>query len=207
MRNLKLEQDADRSRADLSLAEANTRRAQLDYEDLGRARNEQASQSEHYQSVYQQLAVLEVFSPISGVVVTPRIRNLAGSYVAAGTELAEVDDLQGLKARIFVPDFELRRVALGAAASLKLESQFRPILGRVTSISPAPMDLPTGLFPVEPYQGLTPPPHYVATVLLPNVEETIRAGMSGDAKIEVRRRSLAWFLWENLREFVQRKTW
>lgn len=207
MRNVNLEGDASRSLADLSLARANTRQAQLNYADLGSARNEQASQSERYRSASRQLAVLEVASPISGVVVTPRIRNLAGSFVAEGTELAEIDATRTLKARIFIPDFEVRRVAPGAPVSLKLESRFRPILGRVAAISPAPRDLPAGLIHIEQYKGLTPPPHYVATVLIPNLNGAMRPGMSGDAKIQVRRRSLAWFVWETGREFVQRKIW
>jgi putative peptide zinc metalloprotease protein len=207
MRNVNLEGDASRSLADLSLAQANTRQAQLNYADLGSARSEQASQSERYRSVSQQLAVLQLISPISGVVVTPRIGNLAGSFVAQGTELAEIDDSQTLKARIFVPDFDVHRVALGAPVSLKLESRFQPVLGRVAAISSAPLDLPSGLIHIEQYKGLTPPPHYVATVVIPNVSETMRTGMSGDAKIQVQRRSLAWFVWETGREFLQRKFW
>ena len=207
MRNAKLEEEADRSRADLSLAEAATRQAQLNYAEVGRARSEQASQLERYRSVSRQLAVLQIVSPISGVVMTPRIRCLVGSFVAEGTELVEVDDIQTLQARIFVPDFEIRRVALGAPASLKLESQFRPIPGRIASISPATLDLAPGLVHVEQYKGSAPPPYYVATVLVPNLHGIIRAGASGDAKILVARRSAASFLWEGTREFVQRKIW
>ena len=207
LRNVKLEDEADRSAVDLTLAQANTRRAQLSYADLGQARNEQASQSERYHSLSQQLAVLQILSPISGVVVTPRLRNLAGSFVAEGTELAEVDDVQTLKARIFIPDFEVRKLASGAPVSLKLESQFRPIPGRLASVSASPMDPPAGLLRLEQYKGIAPPPYYVGTVPVPNVDGIFRTAMSGDAKIEVTRRSSAWFLWENLREFVQRKIW
>jgi putative peptide zinc metalloprotease protein len=207
MRNAKLEGDVSRSLADLSLARANTRQAQLNFADLGSARSEQASQFERYQSASQQFAVLEVASPISGVVITPRIRNLTGSFVAEGTELAEIDDTQTLKARIFVPDFEIHRVALGSRVSLKLESRFQPVPGRVAAISSAPIDLPPALLQTGQYKGLAPPPHYVASVFIQNLQGDIRAGMSGDAKIEVQRRSLAWFVWEAVREFIQRKIW
>jgi len=207
MRNAKLEGDASRSLADLNLAEANSREAQLNYTNVGSARNEQSSQSERYRSVSRQLAVLQITSPISGVISTPRIRNLAGSYVAEGTELAEIDASQTVTARIFVPDFEVRRIRPGAPVSLKLESRFQPVLGQVVAISPAPLDLPAGLIHIEQYKGLTPPPHYVATVIIPNSDGSMSPGMSGDAKIQVQRRSLAWFLWETGREFVQRKLW
>jgi putative peptide zinc metalloprotease protein len=207
MRNVNLESDASRSLADLTLAQANARQAQLNYANLGYARGEQASLSQRYQSASRQLVVLQLTSPISGVVVTPRIGNLAGSFVAAGTELAEVDDSQAFKARIFVPDFDVHRVALGSPVSLKLESRFQPVLGKVTAISSGPLDLPPGLIHVEQYKGLTPPPHYVATVVIPNINGTLRGGMSGDAKIQVQKRSLAWFVWETGREFTQRKLW
>jgi putative peptide zinc metalloprotease protein len=207
LRNVKLEEQADRSLADLSLAQADARQAELNYADLGRARGEQSSQTERYRSVSQQVAALQVLSPISGVVVTPRIRNLAGSFVAEGTELAEVDDIQTLKARIFIPDFELRKVALGAPASLKLESEFQPIVGRVALVSATRLDVAAGLLPAEQYKGIVLPPFYVVTVPVPNPHGSHRVGMSGDAKIEVRRRSSVWFVWENVREFIQRKIW
>ena len=207
MRNMKLEGDASRSLADLSLAQAEARQAQLNYGDIGSARSEQLSQSEQYLSAARKLAVLQVTSPISGIVVTPRIDNLAGSFVAEGTELAEVDDSQTLKARIFVPDFDVHRVVLGTPVSLKLESQFQPILGWLSEISPTPLGLPSGLIHIEQYKGLTPPPHYVATVVISNAGGALRPGMSGEAKIEVQKRSLAWFVWETGRQFVQRKVW
>ena len=115
--------------------------------------------------------------------------------------------LDGNLERIFIPDFEVRKVALGAAVSLKLESQFRPIPGKVASISPAPLDVAPGLLPAEQYKGIAPPPLYGATVAVANVGGIMQAGMSGDAKIEVTRRSFAWFVWEDVREFVQRKMW
>jgi putative peptide zinc metalloprotease protein len=207
LRNARLEDEAGRSRADLRVAQAGTRGAELNSSGLGAARSEESSQASRNRAAEGQLGLLQVASPIAGLVVSPRIRNLAGSYVAAGTELAEVDEVQTLKARIFVPDFEVRKVAPGAPVSLKLEAEFQPLPGRVASVSPSPLSLPAGLIEVEKYKGAAPPPFYVATVTVTNDRGTLRAGMTGDAKIEVRRRSLAWFVWENLREFVQRKMW
>ena len=207
MRNTTLEGEADRSQADLSQAQAGAREAQMNYADLGHALIEQAAQLQQYESIAKQVAVLQVLSPIPGIVITPRIQNLTGSFVAEGTELAEVDDLGALKARIFVPDFEIRKVSIGNPASLKLEARFQSILGRVASISPAPQDVAAGLMNVQMYKGTAPPPFYVATVSVQNTEGTIRPGMSGDAKIKVAHRSAAWLVWENLREFAQRKAW
>jgi len=207
LRNLRLEEEAGRSQADLRTAQAGAREAELNSSGLGAARSEESSQASRYHAAEGQVAMLQVLSPIAGLVVTPRIRNLTGSYVAAGTELAEVDEIRTLQARIFVPDFEVRKVAPGAPVSLKLEAEFQPLPGLVASVSPTPLSLPAGLIEVEKYKGAAPPPFYVATVPVTNNRGTLRSGMTGDAKIEVQRRSLAWFLWENLRDFVQRKMW
>jgi len=207
MRNTTLEEEADQSLADLSRAQAGARQAQMNYSDLGHALSEQASELQRHESIAEQVAVLQVLSPISGVVMTPRIRNLAGSFVAEGSELAEVDDLRVFKARIFVPDFEIRKVGVGDEASLKLESRFQSILGRVASISATPQNPVEGLLHVQQYKGIAPPPFYVVTTFIQNAQGLLRAGMSGDAKIKVARRSAAWFLWENLQEFGQRKAW
>jgi len=207
MRNTTLEEESDQSLADLRRAQAGARQAQMNYSDLGHALSEQASLLQRHEAIAEQVAVLQVLSPIAGVVMTPRIRNLLGSFVAEGSELAEVDDLRVLKARIFVPDFEIRKVGVGDQVSLKLDSRFQSILGRVASISPTPQDPADGLLHAPQYKGIAPPPFYVVTTLVENAQGLLRAGMSGDAKIKVAHRSTAWFLWENVREFGQRKAW
>jgi len=207
LRNASLEEDADRSQSDLRTAEAGARQAQLDYANLGRARGEQTFQLERNRAVTQQVAALQISSPISGVLVTPRIRNLVGSFVQEGTELAEIDDVQTLQARIFIPEFQIHRVLPGAAVSLKLESFFQPIRGQVSSIAPASSAMATGLMHLEPYNGIAAPTYYVATVLVSNPSSDIRPGMSGEAKVSVVRHSIAGFIGKNVREFVQRKFW
>jgi putative peptide zinc metalloprotease protein len=207
LRNVSLEEDADRAQSDLRTAEADARHAQLDFTDLGRARGERASQLERYRSVSQQMAALQILSPIAGIVVTPRIRNLVGSFVQEGTELAEIDNVQTLQARIFIPEFQIHRVLPGAAVSLKLESFFQPIRGQVTAIMPASSAIAAGLLHEKQYEGTASPKYYVATVLVPNSGGGLRPGMSGDAKINAARLSMAGFLWKDVREFVQRKSW
>jgi putative peptide zinc metalloprotease protein len=207
LRNVSLEEDADRSQSDLRTAEADARRAQLDFTDLGRARGERASQSARDRSVSQQVAALQLLSPIAGLVVTPRIQNLVGSFVQEGAELAEIDNVKTLQARIFIPEFQIDRVALGAAVSLKLESFFRPIRGQVSAIMPASSAIAAGLLHEKQYQGTASPKYYLATVLVPNSDGRLHPGLSGDAKIRAVRRSLVGFMEKNIREFVQRKLW
>lgn len=207
LRNVRLETEADDASSSLRTAEAKAREAQMNYVNLGGARAERQSQFGRFLSVSERVAALHVASPISGVVATPRLRDRVGSFVQEGDVLADVDDARTLKARIFIPEFQVQRLRPGAPASLKLESLFQPVRGQVGSISPASSELAPGLAQLEKYKGIAPPSYYVATVAVSNASGMLRSGMSGDAKIQVRRRSIAEFAWRTTREVLQRKIW
>ncbi len=207
LRNMRLEADADESKASLGAAEAEAREAQMNYRNLAAAQAERASEAGRSRSVFKQVAALQVASPISGVVASPRIKDRVGSFVQEGDVLANVEDTQILKARVFIPEFQVHRIRPGAAASLKFEALLQPIRAEVSSIAPASSELAPGLETEEKYKGIAAPNYYVASVLIGNPGGVLRSGMSGDAKIEVGKKSAAGFGWEIVREFVQRKIW
>jgi putative peptide zinc metalloprotease protein len=207
LRNVPLEAASDDAQARLRGAEAQAREAQANYTNLGAARAVRATQVGRYESIFQQVSALRIASPISGVVTTPKLRDRLGSFVREGDVLADVDDAGTLKARIFIPEFQVQRIRPGAPLSLKLESLFQPIHGRVHSIAPASSGIAPGLVSDEKYKGIAPPSYYVATVLLSNPGGIMQSGMSGDAKIYVGRQSVAGFAWKAVREFLQRKIW
>jgi putative peptide zinc metalloprotease protein len=207
LRNVSLETEAGESSFSLRTAEAQAREAQMSYTNLAAAEAEHASQVGRSRSVLERVAALKVVSPISGVVASPRLLDRVGSFVQEGDVLADVDDVRALKARIFIPEFQVQYIRSGAPASLKLEALFHPVRGQVSSIAPASSALDPGLESEEKYKGIAPPSYYVATVLIANADGMMRSGMSGDAKIQVRRRSIAGFAWEIVREFLQRKIW
>ena len=207
LRNIDLDSQVDNAQADLRSAEDDVRQAQLKYQDIGRVRAERAYQLEHYDSASHQKAALEVRSPISGLVVTPALQDKVGTIVDSGTELAEIDDTSTLKARIFVPEFQVSKVSLGAPVSLKLESRFQPLRGQISSIAPASSPVELGLVNEAKYKGIAPPSYYVATVQLSNPDGELRPGMSGDAKINFRWRSIGGLIFRSIREFVDRKIW
>ncbi len=207
LRSRTLEAEADESRVGLHTAEAHAREAEMNYANLATAQAEQASQLGHSRSVLEQVAALQVASPISGVVASPRLRDRLGSFVEEGEVLADVDDVRTFRARIFIPEFQIHRIKTGAPTSLKPEALFYPIRGQVASVAPASSMLPPGLMQEEKYKGTAPPTYYVATVLVPNEDGKLRSGMSGDAKIQVRRRSIVESAWDTLRQLIQRKVW
>lgn len=207
LRNAQLESAADDSTASLHSAEAEVRQAEMNYKNLGTARAERSYEVERSRSAYRQVAALQVTSPISGVIATAKLHDRLGSFVKEGDLLADVDDFHTLKARIFIPEFRVKDIAPGEPASLKLESSFQPVRGIVSSVAPASSELAPGLVQVEKYKGIAPPTYYVATVVLGNNDGRMWPGMSGDAKIQIRRRSVVGFVGEALREFLQRKVW
>lgn len=207
LRNVRLETEADDASFHLRAAEAKAREAQMNYTNLGVAQAERAFQAGRSRSVAEQVAALRVTSPMSGIVATPRLRSRVGSFVQEGDLLAVVADDRMLKARIYIPEFQVQRIRSGATASLKLESLFQPIRGQIISLAPAASELAPGLAREEKYKGIAPPSYYVVTIPVSNADGVLRPGMSGEAKIQVRRQSIASFGWRTARELFQRKVW
>jgi len=79
--------------------------------------------------------------------------------------------------------------------------------GTVVGVAPASSEMEGGLAPKPAYKGLAPPQYYVLTVAVPNARDNLRYGMTGNAKIEVRRSSVAGLAWKRCRDFVARKLW
>ncbi len=114
LRNLELESAAAQAGADLRSASARAMQAGMSYENFGPAEHERQQSTERHRSLAEEMKLLEVSSPIAGTVTTPRIHDLLGTYLKPGTEVAEVADLSTMTARIYVPEFSMRDVRLGA---------------------------------------------------------------------------------------------
>lgn len=207
LRNLDLDSEAERATADYQLASANAVRSQLRYVGFGPAEQERQRLRQRSALMAEQRSKLEVRSPIAGVVATPRLRDLLGSYLEAGKEVAQVLDLSTVRGRIYIPESEVRDIRVGAPARLHFDGLSGSRAGSVSELAPASTDIGEGLMAAQPYKGIRPPPFYVATVELPNPNGSLRDGMTGDAKILVTHRSLAGFLWRTVSDFAGRKIW
>ncbi len=149
---------------------------------------------------------LHPIAPISGVVVTPHVSDLTGTFVKEGTPLMEIDDTSSLIARVYVPEYEVKDVRPGAKASLDLKALTRPIQGRVTSLHQAPSQPEEGLIEMTAYKGLRAPNFYVVNIAVGN-PGSLMPGMSGSAKLLVGHYSLAGLIWNEVKEFVGRRLW
>src|ERR1700733_1471091 len=111
-----------------------------------------------------------------------------------------------MRVRIFVLEFAVPRVHPGAAVRLLLDGGFLPLASRVESLQPTPNDVATAFGRSGKIKGEADLKYYDATASIPN-NGSLHDGMTGTAKIAVRRQSLAGVLGRELQEFFERKVW
>lgn len=207
MRDLRVESELAKASADYKIAVDRTTQAQLRNADYSEAENERRRLEMRNQSLHDEAAHLVLASDIDGVVVTPRVENRLGSYVKAGTELVEVANLAEMRARIYVSESDLRKVKIGSQAKLHMDGLTPSFQGSVTALAPAASAMEEGVMEKTQYIGLDAPHFYFADITIENPKGQLRMGMTGEAKIFVRRRSLAGMMSETVYDFVSRKLW
>jgi len=207
LRNLDLESRQARTEADLQLARSRNTAAQLHYASAGGSGQEFQQDQRKSELLAEEVKQLELRSPINGSVVTPRPEDLLGSRLNSGAIAVEIADLSSLRARLYVPESEMRDVRPGERVSLRPDSSFRSISGVVGEIAVASSEIEAGLEPKTAYKGLGTPRYYAVTVQEPNSKSRLMYGMTGTAKIYTVRRSLAGRAWQTASDFVRRKVW
>jgi putative peptide zinc metalloprotease protein len=204
--NLQLASAAARADADLHTASDQVNIALLHYDDLGPAEYKRQEMAERNRGLAHQVALLQITSPISGIVVTPRLDDLLGTYLESGAEIAEVADPSSMTARIYIPEFAMRDVHLGSKVRLLPESATAPLTATLSVVAPASSYVEPGLIPKDQLKGITPPRFYVGSALLTNAGN-LKEGMTGTAKIFVSRRSIAGLAWIFVRDLADRRIW
>ena len=152
---------------------------------------------------------LAVRAPLAGRVLTPRLQDLQGRFVRAGDVLAEVGDCQHLVAEIQVSERLLADLVPGAGVSLRVRGRPLGVLhGSVTTISPASLALPKTS---RAARGVLRPPdlpeRFVALAAFENRDGALLPGMSGRAKIYLKRESFLLRGWRVLRDWGQTVFW
>ena len=207
MRNLPLQSKLARSNADFGVAYGRATSAALRYADFGPAFAERDRIERQTHELAAEASNLELKSPISGVVVTPHVRDILGSYVAAGTQLIEVDTLDQMRARIFIPESDMYKFALGASARLQVEGLMGTRAAHIVAIAPASSEIDTGLVDRSRYEGLRPPNFFVVDLLADNPDGRLRPGMIGTARVYGQLKSLAGFAAREAVHIFARKLW
>jgi len=207
MRNLDLASEVAATRAELQLASARALQAQLRYSGVGAAQQERQQLVEKDRLLSQKLANLEVLAPISGIVLTRNIRDMLGQPLQEGAEIASIADGSIMRARVYIPEFSMRDVAVGSAVRLRISGGQGLRSGLLSSVAPVSAVAEDGLVPKEQLKGINPSHYYMGLVELRNEKGDLRPGARGNAKIFVAHRSLAEFVWRFSRDLVGRRVW
>jgi multidrug resistance efflux pump len=208
LRNLELDSRVARTQANYSVALRRAASATLRYSaDVGPAREERAQLAQQSGLLASEAAQLQINSPISGMILTPRLGDRLGAYVPAGTELVEIADLSSMRARIYMSEHDISKFRVGSKARLFVDGVFRKWDGQVSSIEPLSSDIPSGLVEASLYKGLHPPKFYAVDLTLLSPEGKLKPGMVGTARVYDKRRSLAGFGWQEVGNFLGRRMW
>jgi multidrug efflux pump subunit AcrA (membrane-fusion protein) len=207
LRNVPLQSEFARTEADYEVASIKARSAVLHYGDFGVADQERNELAKRANVLRGEASDLEVVTPISGIVLTPRVADRMGSYAPEGSTLAEVADLSRMRARIFVSEHDLYKLAVGSPARIQVDGLWGKVDARVTSIAPRSSDIDPALAQESGFKGLQSPNFYVAQMELDNSAGRLKPGMIGDARVYGRRRSLVGLAWQQGWRFFARKLW
>src|SRR5205823_4582257 len=124
------ELDEARGRLRLLLAGSRPEEREAIEAEIARLQAERAHREE-------QLRLLTVVSPRSGVITTPRLREKVGQHVTRGELIAKVHELRSVRAEIAISEKEISDVRVGERVVLKARAYpERRFDGEVTSIAP-----------------------------------------------------------------------
>jgi putative peptide zinc metalloprotease protein len=182
---------SEEAEAQLASSQAHVFAAELEHSGLGPALAAQQGARRSSAIAREEGAQLAVTAPVAGVVATRDPESLLYRDVTTGETLLTVVDSSQLLARLFVPVSEMDHVRLGDTVSLQLPSQFSEIHGRLGTMEGSAVRLPAGLLADQDFKGMALPTFYTTRMPLQVMGSGIQPGMSGEAKIFGRRRSLA----------------
>ena len=171
------------------------------------AENESKSMQQEKSSALDRTQKLQIVSSISGIVLTPHMHDLVGSYLAEGTEVTEVADTSSMRAQIYVPEDELQKLEKIDRAVLRMDSSWRPTHGTFESFSPVSHEMAKGLIPPAKYKGMRPPTYYVLKMDIPNARGELLTGMTGTARVYGQKRSVGAILFKPVVQMVMRRIW
>jgi multidrug resistance efflux pump len=160
---------------DVNLAAGKVAAAQIDRLEVERLEQKR-------QLLEHRAAHLEIKSPLKGIVLSGDLKRSEGMPLTIGQRLFEIAPLEKIVVEVVVPDDEVALVAVGQAASVRLDAY----PGRVWEGS---------LERLHPRSEVRDDKNvFIAEVALDNAEALLRPGMEGRAKIVSGPQRLGWIL-------------
>jgi putative peptide zinc metalloprotease protein len=207
MKNGILQSKLLESEANFSVASMLANEANLRIKNLGPAVVDRDRLKRQTHELQSQASLLEVSSPIRGVLLTPNLADRVGNYVPEGTELVEIANLDLMRARIYVSDYDMAGIRAGAAAKIQVAGIVKKWDAHTLDIAPVSSEIAPGLAEKAKYTGLNPLNFYVVDLTISNPKGILKPGMVGIARIYGNRRSLVGMIVHESVEFFGRKAW
>jgi len=207
LRNLPLRSELDLSDADYRVAAMRAAAAQFRYTNVGTTIQQRDQLEVQSKNLALQADALLLRSPASGVVLTPRLADHVGDYLAEGSVVAEIADLSVLRARIYVSEYDVTRLQPNADARVGVDGLARKWNARATDLSAVSTQADPSLVESSKYKGLVPPNFYSEQLLLANPDGALRPGMRGTARLYGHRRAPLSLAWDTVSHFFGRKLW
>jgi len=207
LRNMAVESDYQHVQARLAMAAERVNAASLHYVDYGMALKEEENLSNKFHELSSMRKELNLTSPISGTILTPRVQEKLGSYLVEGSELLEVADLSTMRARIYISEYDLAKIRSGAPKRVHVNGFLRKWDAQVRSIGTNSTEMDPRFVGESKLKGMNPPHFYLVDLEIQNANAALRPGMAGFARVYGRRRSLLGMGWEAFQNFWGRKLW
>ena len=207
MQSLPLQSRVAAGEAAFAIASVGANEASLHYTNLGAALEEREQLAKQSRELRSEAGSLALASPIAGTVLTPHLGDRLGEYVQAGSELAEVADLQQMRARVYVSDHDMYKLHLGAPVHLDVEGFPKLWTSQALSVTPVSSEIDPRIAQTAKYKGLNTMNFYVVELLIANPEGRLKPGMTGMARVYGQRRSLVSHLSREVARFFGRKVW
>ena len=146
----------------------------------------------------EELNLLKITSPATGVVTTPKLRDKIGQSVKKGDLIAKVHDMNTVTVEIAVSETDIGDVVVGQKVVLRARALPQAALeGKVTAIAPIATE------PEDPRQPRT----VRVTTQLDNRSGLLKADMTGHAKIYADEQRLIQLVSRRLVRFIKVEFW
>jgi RND family efflux transporter MFP subunit len=152
-------------------------------------------------------AKLAVFSPVPGLIMTPRLREKTGQFFHEGELICVVEDPAVLRAEIKLPEQEVERVRPGQRVELKARAlPFDMFTGTVERVAPgAAAEAAPNAAPAAPAAGGQST--VTVYVQFDGAHEDLRPGMTGHARVQCGKAAAGRVLGEKVLRFVRTEFW
>jgi len=170
-------------------------------EEIEASRAEIANREAQRSHEREQIQLMKVISPISGVITTPKLKERIGQLVPKGELIATVHELKTVTAEIVSPENEIADVKVGQKVTLKARAYpWERFEGKVTSIAPIATKEDLG-------PGGLGARNVLVSCRIDNPSLLLKSEMSGRAKIYCGQRRILDLVTRRFARYVRVEFW